>query len=127
MMDNIEQMNKEVAEWLGICWHEDMSIEGKPDGAMLCRHCGQMFAGDHVRNPDFSQDAGIIRLLKEMMKREDWDEFSLEVGPPIAKTLGFGRYPLENKSEAINHDYITTPGKLLDAVAEWIKEHPATS
>jgi hypothetical protein len=26
---------------------------------------------------------------------------------------------LENKSEAIDHDYITTPGKLLDAVAEW--------
>jgi hypothetical protein len=122
-----EQMNRAVAEWLGICWHKLIPY-AIHDGTTICRNCKKsfpimnMFNAD--LNPDFSCGAGIIRLLEEMMKREDWDEFSLEVGPPIAKTLGFGRYPLENKSEAIDHDYITTPSKLLQAVWEWSKEHP---
>jgi hypothetical protein len=105
MMDNIEQMNKEVAEWLGICWHEF----GKTTG--YCINCGHNVP-DTEDNPDFSQGAGIIRLLKEMMKQEDWEDFLMSVGGHTANGM------------FIRIDYITTLGKLLEAVHEWSKEHP---
>ena len=68
-----EEINKKLAGLLGLCWHEDMSEYGKPSGAQLCRHCGRMFAGDHVHNPDFILNPTLV--LVEMMKREDWPEF----------------------------------------------------
>ena len=113
-MDNIEQMNKEVAEWLGICWHEF----GKTTG--YCINCGHNVP-DTEDNPDFSQGAGIVRLLKEMkgkLDEREWARLIWRVGYcHMGMAYGDVRY-------LVDYEVITTPGKLLDAVAEWIKEHP---
>lgn len=97
-----EQKNKQVSEWLGIVPY--------------------ISPGGHERYdfPDFSCGAGIIRLLEEMMKREDWLEFCYTSGCCLVIHNGY----LKEKHYKVDIDYITSPGKLLQAVWKWAKERP---
>jgi hypothetical protein len=112
-----EQMNKEVWLWLDKknCWHDLEYIDQGSYDVLHCKKCGE-----YADNPDFSQGAGIIRLLEEMMERgdkEDQEEFIVTHGELVYhRDKGWFR--------TIDVDYIITPGKLLKAVWEWSKEHP---
>lgn len=119
----IEQKNKEVAEWLGICSH-DWIPSAYTNQEWMCRECKQIHSSPLPSLPDFSQGAGIIRLLEEMMKREDYAQFSVNHNF-IPYDLEFSNHPfiqLCHCKWAIPSDYITTPGKLLDAVWEWLRK-----
>ena len=109
-----EQMNREVAEWLGICWHEPIEKRETSVGLLVKCSCGKVDFGDCCEaNPDFSQGAGIIRLLKEMM-----------IDPSEIFVSRIGVYWKNPEKYLIDYSCITTPGKLLEAVHEWSKEHP---
>ena len=103
-------MNQKFAEVARVCWHEDMSEYGKPSGAQLCRHCGQMFAGDHVRNPDYAADPRLV--LREMER--------------IGKLFLFLDWLVSNShltTHSLTKDYILdTTGKLRDAAIEFMEK-----
>lgn len=115
-----EQMNEDVVKWLGRCYHEIEFIPLGPEEFPYCKHCRRQDISWHweypdghcVRipddRPDFSKGTGIILLLKEMMKREDWRDFRDEW--------------LCIHGDYVPCTYITTPGKLLDAVWEWVRK-----
>ncbi len=115
-----EQKNIEVAEKLGMCWHEWDWRET----SYRCTKCNSNLMDIPVpTHPDFSQGEGIVRLLEEMMKREDYAQFSVNHNF-IPYDLEFSNHPfiqLCHCKWAIPSDYITIPGKLLDAVWEWFK------
>jgi hypothetical protein len=103
---------RELAERLGILWHERIYINEKPlckcgynDGAVnLCLH----LANTHY--PDFTTPDGIVLLIREMMKRKGWNQFRNKVG-----------CTLEGKSY-VHTSYITdTTGKLAMACLEWLR------
>ncbi len=108
-------INKELTEALGMCWHEwDLQ-----EGALLqykcppCRKCGK-----HVdSNPDFTSDAGKVQLLREMKKREDWNEFQ--------GWCFVGTSTLDGQVDyGIPVDLILdTTGKLAKIALDWIKEN----
>ena len=115
---------RELADRLGIKW--------KKDGEWHCQNCdkeipdnkpaleGCIYCGCHARyfvpypledqNPDFT-DAR--EVLKVMMAREDYGAF-MESLRQKADRLGIG-------SMAHMANLITTPGALLDAVAEFFR------
>jgi hypothetical protein len=115
MADKLEaqEINKELAGLLGICWHE-MDDEGfvtLKDGKMFitCKRCNQ-FIDMAEMNPDFSSDAGKVQLLRLMEGRSDWDEFH-------CYALG-----VDEDNDLIPLGYITdTTGKLAKAALEWVK------
>ena len=72
--------NKKLHELLGLCWHEfKMSSHCHID----CT-CGECFSGyrsreeleEHCKehNPDYATDPRLV--LREMEKREDWEQFA---------------------------------------------------
>ncbi len=100
-----EEKNREVAEWLGICWHIPNYETGR------CVKCdiglaiimGTTFCG--IKNLDFTTDAGKVQLLREIMNRDTWQLF---------------RYDILLRDDRVIIGYITdTTGKLLDAVLEF--------
>jgi uncharacterized membrane protein len=76
--------------------------------------------GGYKRNdvPDFTSDAGAVQLLRLIMNRDDYGVFLRDIlkCPKVRESNVI--------FEAIWIDDITTPGKLLQAVWEWSKEHP---
>ena len=61
------EINKRLAELLGICWHEPLF-----PNSHICEHCGLVFEEDMAGyNPDFCRDPRLV--LREMMRRSDWD------------------------------------------------------
>ena len=100
-----EQMNEDVAKWLGRCWHD---VDRNRRFFPICNVCGA--EGNSTFNPDFSQGAGIILLLEEMMKREDWSEFNYSISC---------RDLLNPLYECIGVEFVVEKGKLLEAVWEW--------
>ena len=113
-MTEIEKATREVCEKLGICWHETVWKEknyrtagGKSimDKCCVCVKCGER----HAVNPDFSSEAGRVRLLKTISQRKDCDYFLLSA---TARML-------------INY-LIDDSGSLLFAVRDWLAEtkHP---
>ena len=105
-------MNKdrEIVKELGGFWHERIT-------SRLC-NCGFIPTGfeiieNHIsyNNPDFTSDPGKAQLLREMEKRDDWDEFLNKVG------LGGGY----RRRHSIYIEYILdTTSKLRDAAWEWL-------
>jgi hypothetical protein len=73
-------INRELAELLGLCWHEYEEKSFEEWNIMVCQKCGVETNGLEAQfsqywNPDFTSDSGKIELLRLMMKREDWPEF----------------------------------------------------
>lgn len=111
-----EQMNREVAEWLGIEWNNDEPLICPMAMEVNCVQCSIESCPAKRPNPDFSCGAGIIRLLEEMMMR-GVDGLSFVMGlNPYQTNCGS---PI-----TIPIDYITEEIKLLQAAYEWSKEHP---
>ena len=69
-----DELNKELCGLLGICWHE----KDKDVGIMNACVCGvqtyyNVDFNHHLNcNPDFTSDAGKIRLLRELKNTKDW-------------------------------------------------------
>jgi hypothetical protein len=84
--------NRELAELLGLTWHE------VTDQTMLHDLCSCRDWDCKEINPDFTTDAGKVGLLRLMEKREDW--------PKVIR---------------IDYITNTT-GKLRDAAIEFLKE-----
>jgi len=109
-----DQMNREVAEWLGI--HELTSLKNGPGYKCSCgiELPNPIQATGHQRLsiPDFTTDAGAVLLLREMIKRDDFHGYT-----------GFQEVVGGLEYDKIAIKYITTPGALLKAVWEWMKEH----
>ena len=85
-----DDLNRKLCGLLGICWHNMEyvpAIEGNTREWWKCS-CGKCFAKvgealQHISDnpkPDFTSDAGKVQLLREMMKREDFDIFIKTVG-----------------------------------------------
>ena len=106
-----EQMNKYVAEKLGLCWHEPIFMR-RDTGEIkhICTKCMDVVTFNC--NPDFSQGSGIIRLLEEVMKHKTWTKFACEYFFNDCAT-GDVFIPI---------DYMIIPGKLLEAVVAWWEE-----
>ena len=107
-----EEKNRQVAEWLGIPWHT--LTEQGPGRPPICSCNGRetIQSQYHLdQNPDFTTDSGKVELLREMMKRDDWEEFYMYVG--CQRLLPYGFPPVL---------IIDTSGLLLNAAWEWLKE-----
>lgn len=98
--------NRRVAEWLGMCWHEQVDSQ-----TLECKKCGQGLLFPWQRNPDFSADP--LALLRVMRERGDWIRF-LQTSCKLYPTI-------EETADRILQ-LLLTPGALLDAVDEWIKK-----
>jgi hypothetical protein len=110
-------INKELAELLGLCWHEYDHWEGR---YQVCR-CGvKHFYSDKPvdwANPDFASDSGKIELLRLMMKREDWSKFAVYIWDAEV-VINSQVIP----QVAITIIYITnTTGRLAQAAVEFLK------
>ena len=116
----VEQMNREVAEWLhcgeDVYWCCRCGKHVEKVFPMTCPFCRESLVKDR-QYPDFSQGVGIIRLLEEMMKREDFKGMT-------GFCMRIGLISLSRDAFYLDPDYIITPVKLLQAVYEWSKEHP---
>ena len=107
------RLNRELCKKLGICWHEWV---GRSSG-MECTKCGGRVAY-HTSlppNPDFTTDAGKVQLLREMEKREDWEEFqgSMCVGVLDNRVWSWG-FPADL--------ILDETGKLAQLALDWLKE-----
>ena len=103
-----EEKNKKVCDILGIQWHETkLNI----DGINYRCSCGSLLYADlaynHVvnLNPDFTDDAGAVRLLRELEPQEWYLSF-----------MGFAADNLLNEEY---FELITTPGLLAGKLIEW--------
>jgi hypothetical protein len=112
-----EATMKDLCKAMGICWHEDMSEYGKPSGAMLCRWCGRMFPGDHVRNPTPADQAFCWRVLQYMMGRGDWGNFYQWVE----------RKQMADEARCYWYNTIkwllSDPARFIELANEWCKTH----
>lgn len=109
--------NRDVAEFLGICWHEAIMIVSTTGGICSCgQHLEDNWArAEHLKenkNPDFSTDEGAVRLLRELIKRPDWIKLRWHIGVGEERR-GYNVY------EVIILDLITTRGALRDKVIGW--------
>ena len=72
----MNDINKELCELLGIQWHK---AEWRVERRMwMCSACGTWDQGISAcvkQNPDFISNP--VALLREMRKREDWEEFMI--------------------------------------------------
>lgn len=108
----ITDKNRFVAEKLGLCWHE---WDWRPDTQTYrCTKCNVYLMSIPVpTNPDFTLDAGTVQLLRLMEEHKDGKLF-------FARLMHRGpRVEAIDDDGLISRRYITTPGALLDAVAEW--------
>jgi hypothetical protein len=102
--------NKEVALAMGIAYPVDDPTQ-------------QFYVGGTcidkllIPKPKFDDDAGAVQLLRLMMKRLSRDDFFTFI-----RTVGFGSS--SDDYWYIYGTYITTKGKLLEAVWLWRREHP---
>jgi hypothetical protein len=123
-----EQMNREVAEWLGICWHEwhvDRYWKDRGAKVFYCK-CGASYENEVPKpiNPDFSQGAGIIRLLEKILRTEDGMQLVMTLIGQFVAPGYISELACQGYCVIFLENYITTPSKLLQAVWEWSKWHP---
>jgi hypothetical protein len=112
--------NKELAELLGICWHEQyMSVDALRVGGFEKFICNcraalpskeALIKHTQESNPDFSTPEGIIRLLGIMIERPGGATFFWRLN-------GNRRYGNATKmDDVINVALITDPGGRLKVV-----------
>lgn len=117
-----QDLNRELAERLGLLEH---IVIAEHDERAVCS-CGVRGLAFAVRNhcinsiPDFTTDAGAVKLLRLLMQREDWPEFMRRLNtmlrPEGMKDLDI---LLEDVVTSLFRQYITTPGLLAKKAAEW--------
>lgn len=119
------EKDREIAEWMGICWHETIEwkrekdpmkmvhVHGCDDTLIYTCSCGKKSSFDVCPdNPNFTADP--LRLLAEMRKREDWNDLIFDL---------VDNFPGEEEGFSITHftDILLIPGALRDVVWEWMK------
>ena len=109
-----ENAMKDLCAAMGVCWHEDMSEYGKPSGAMLCRWCGRMFPGDHVRNPSPTDPAFCWRALQYMLHRDDWNDFYYS---------NQEEWLFRDPSDKNYYSWLFDPARFIELANEWCREH----
>ncbi len=79
----MNDLNRRFAKLAGLCWHEET-----PYIESICS-CGNVYhvAKNMIRhiqhnNPDFISDPRLV--IKEMVKRPDWDDFQKQIIDPFA-------------------------------------------
>jgi len=104
--------NKELAELLGLCWHEAVELckLGHIRPSCTCGYSCKTWAGidTHIKanRPDFTTDAGKVQLLRLMMDNQKWIE-QFELLPNCWLLIS----------------YITdTTGKLRDVCLDWMRK-----
>ena len=107
--------DKDIVEKLGGCWHEfNIGVAGYH----YCIHCKVMSIYDFIANPDFTSDAGKIQLLRKLMESKDWHHF---IGLISNDWNGPNGIIIDNFLSRYIADPIRLhPGKLRDAVWEWL-------
>lgn len=70
----------------------------------------------HHSDPDFTSDAGAVKLLRILMEREDWNKFVAELN--CYKRDDEGSF----FCDVIPEHYITTSGLLAEAALEWLRK-----
>jgi hypothetical protein len=102
--------NRELAELLGLCWHEYDHWEGRKQ---VCR-CGKGLwyfdAPVEWGNTDFTTDPGKIELLRLMMERNEDSDF-LKFATENQQT--YALYVLQDL-------IVDTTGRLAQAALEWL-------
>jgi hypothetical protein len=105
-------LSRRIAESLGMHWHEHPHDEPRCSDYNWCK-CGKLITD----NPNFSDDAGAVALLRILEKREEWTSFTMTKGwwtvrlQQVDGKMVFKHY--------INVDLITTPGALAKAWLEF--------
>ena len=106
-----EAENRELAERLGICWHEVATV------GWHCSKChAPMSIPISASNPDFTSPAGIVLLLNKMKEREDFKSDFIHVVGTFMKNDW-------SDNGAIPIDLITdTTGKLAQEALDWLRK-----
>ena len=112
--------NQELCRLLGLPWHEHVSQKFMDDLNYSTCSCGNSFPSiaslyKHLKrmNPDYTSDAGRVRLLREMRKREDWSRFKHDALCMPGYDSGHDDIPI--------YLILNTIGKLRDVVIEWLR------
>lgn len=106
-----EEINKKCCEILGIHWHEAKCIWNTEFEYPTCT-CGKTFRWyselrAHIgKSPNFLDDTGVVRLLRELKKQQWYVEFIIWM------------WDLRDV-DTDTYDYITTPGLLAKKLVEW--------
>jgi hypothetical protein len=111
-----EDINRELAEALGMCWHTD--IWNDDLNRYQCKKCGKFLSTEKIWNPNFSTPSGIVLLLKKMREREDWPKFIKHYG---SLTRWDEDLAGTEKVDMIPIDHILTPGLLAEKAVEWFR------
>jgi hypothetical protein len=110
-----DEKNRELCQMLGIHWHEwdNNPMHSIFTMCKICRKYPHEFHTGYTTNPNFLDDAGAVRLLREVEKQE-W-------GKLFFATLMYSGTNVEaiDDDGYIAREYITTPGLLADKVIEW--------
>ncbi len=114
MTKSLEAKNRQVAEWLLGCWHENTLRLGVEQ----CIKCGKPW--DLCSNPNFiAHPWELLRLMRERGDFKDLLIYCLDK----AERPEYGS--IVTYCSIIIDDYILdTTGKLLEAVWEWRGKHP---
>jgi len=114
----MSDINKELAELLGLHWHE--GTEKSTYANHIICSCGFTFHKDTLKrhiplcNPDFTTDSGKIELLRLMKEVDNWDGFLLDNGALSKHSRSL---------DCIQVDFITdTTGLLAQAAVEFLRK-----
>ena len=109
--------NREFAEMVGLCWHEQRGID--ENGSPYCS-CGfkiHITASEldmHIEKSNSNYAADPRLVLREMRKREDWPEFIQWL---FREYVSFEQIPYW-----LEYFILDTTGRCLCAAIEFMKE-----
>ena len=120
-----DKLNKELCRLLGICWHETGGVGVEENGRIYsqCRICKKIFRdrewgynelGYESSNPDFTSEAGRIKLLGIMRDRADWFRFLWRIMPDVPARDESGTRMLDNY-------VLNKTGRLAIAARDFLK------
>jgi hypothetical protein len=101
-------LDRRLAELLGICWHEYENSRPKWLGDN-CLKCGKLYRDERDDNPHLSTDS--VALLRALMDLPDWDEFLVEHGAVGKHSRDFDMLPVR---------LIRNPKEFAQAAAEFL-------
>ena len=114
-----DELNKELCRLLEICWHEEDYLQA--------RHCNigcscgfittrkeELSFHASMSNPDFTSEAGRIKLLGIMRDRADWFRFLWRIMPDVPARDESGTRMLDNY-------VLNKTGRLAIAARDFLK------
>ena len=102
--------NRELHEFLGLCWHSPAAPSMSHIGSAICKKCKQWLDA----NPNYAADPRLV--LREMIKKrggKGWINFIDEIG----------QMEYDKETDTIRVSLILdATGKLRDAAWEWLRK-----